>query len=204
MISVRPPDAERVRRFLASQESSPLSYPEVGATANGLPAGYDIDRTTTEWDGGSDEFEVAKQRLREWRQFQLGWVQAMPLPTPLVENQEIAVLGRAFGCWWWNACRILYTLDENAAGIHRFGFAYGTLPSHVEQGEERFLLEWDSTSRRIRFEILAFSRPRHWATRIGYPLVRRKQKRFGRESAAAFFKAVQPQGTVPKIVQADE
>jgi uncharacterized protein (UPF0548 family) len=40
----------------------------------------------------------------------------------------------------------------------RYGFAYGTLPAHPEEGEELFLVTrgGDDT---VRFEITAFSRP---------------------------------------------
>ena len=39
-------------------------------------------------------------------------------------------------------------------------------------------------------DILAVSRPNHVLTRLGYPVVRRLQKRFGRDSAAAMMRAV--------------
>jgi uncharacterized protein (UPF0548 family) len=71
-----------------------------------------------------------------------------------------------------------------------FGFAYGTLPGHVERGEERFLVEWDQGDDAVWYDILAFSRPNHLLTRLGYPVVRRLQKRFGRDSAATVLKAV--------------
>ena len=84
------------------------------------------------------------------------------------------------GLWWLNATRIVYTIDEP----RRFGFAYGTLPRHAEKGEERFLVEHldDDT---VWYDVLAYSRPRHILARIGYPLARRYQKRFGRESKAS-------------------
>ena len=72
----------------------------------------------------------------------------------------------------------------------RFGFAYGTLPGHVEQGEERFLVERTDDDT-VWYDILALSRPRHILTKIGYPFVRRLQKRFGRESAATMLRVVQ-------------
>jgi len=34
----------------------------------------------------------------------------------------------------------VYVIDETVP-VRRFGFAYGTLPAHVEQGEERFSVE---------------------------------------------------------------
>jgi hypothetical protein len=42
----------------------------------------------------------------------------------------------------------------------------------------------------VWYDILAFSRPNHVLTRLGYPIVRRLQKRFGRDSAASMFRAV--------------
>ena len=74
--------------------------------------------------------------------------------------------------------------------MQRFGFAYGTLPDHAGSGEERFLVEWDRKDDSVWYGILAFSRPRHLLARIGYPWVRRVQKRFGRESAAVMRRAV--------------
>ena len=74
--------------------------------------------------------------------------------------------------------------------VRRFGFAYGTLPDHVESGEERFVVEWDEASGEVWYDILAFSRLRHPLVRIGNPYVRRMQKRFGKESAAAMQRTV--------------
>ena len=42
----------------------------------------------------------------------------------------------------------------------------------------------------VRYEILAFSRPRHWLARVGYPFARLAQARFRRESCAAMVGAV--------------
>jgi uncharacterized protein (UPF0548 family) len=68
--------------------------------------------------------------------------------------------------------------------VRRFGFGYGTLPEHAGTGEERLLIEWDRGGDIVWYDILAFSRPNQFLTRLGYPWVRRTQKRFGRASAA--------------------
>jgi uncharacterized protein (UPF0548 family) len=78
---------------------------------------------------------------------------------------------------------------DEAGPVARFGFAYGTLPGHAESGEERFLVEWDRTGDAVRYDVLAFSRPRHPLARLGYPLTRRAQRRFARDSAAAMLRA---------------
>ena len=90
--------------------------------------------------------------------------------------------------WSLNACRIAYTVDEQGS-IDHFGFAYGTLPGHLECGEERFLVEWDHTDDSVWYDLLAMSRPRHILSRVGYPYIRRLQKRFGGHSLKAMIKA---------------
>ena len=91
----------------------------------------------------------------------------------------VAILARSIGLWWLNACRIVYVVDEDGP-VKRFGFAYGTLPDHAGSGEERFLVEWDRADDSVWYDILAFSRPRHFLARLGYPWVRRTQKQVGR------------------------
>src|SRR6185436_6673895 len=75
--------------------------------------------------------------------------------------------------------------ETEAAGIRRFGFAYGTLPDHIERGEERFLIEWDRKDDSVWYDILAFSQPRHPLVRLGAPVARLMQKRFARDSISA-------------------
>jgi uncharacterized protein (UPF0548 family) len=54
----------------------------------------------------------------------------------------VGILGRHLGVWSLNACRIAYTIEEETPLLRRYGFAFGTLPGHVERGEERFTVEW--------------------------------------------------------------
>jgi uncharacterized protein (UPF0548 family) len=42
----------------------------------------------------------------------------------------------------------------------------------------------------VWYDVVAFSRARHPLARLGYPLARRVQRRFARESAEAMRKAV--------------
>jgi uncharacterized protein (UPF0548 family) len=177
---LRQPSVTVVQEFLRHQRALGLTYAQVGATATTPPAGFLVDHTRTELGVGSEVFERAKQGLRRWRQFDLGWIRAWPADTPLEEGQCVSVLAQAAGLWSLNAARIVYAINEP----RRFGFAYGTLPGHVEMGEERFLIE-QADSGAVSYDILAFSRVRHPLARLAYPLARRLQKRFARESAAA-------------------
>jgi uncharacterized protein (UPF0548 family) len=191
MVSLRKPSTDALKRFLVAQRELPFTYEAVGATAGTPPAGYVVDRTRIRLGEGEAVFRSASAALRRWEQFRLGWVEAWPPDTPIQTGEVVAVMGRALGVWWLNACRVVYVVDE-AGPVSRFGFAYGTLPGHVESGEERFLVEWDRNDDAVWYDILAFSRPHHVLTRLGYPVVRRLQKRFGRDSAAAMLRAVRP------------
>ena len=108
---------------------------------------------------------------------------------PIAVGTTVAVLAHVWGLWIVNACRIVYVINDSGP-IETFGFAYGTLPGHVERGEERFTVRWDHADDSVWYEILAFSRPNHWLTRLGYPYVRRLQKRFARDSQLAMLNAV--------------
>jgi uncharacterized protein (UPF0548 family) len=189
MLSLRKPSAESTRRFLTAQGRLDFSYAAVGATASTPPAGFVVDRTRVKLGEGEPVFQAASAALREWRQFELGWLEAWSPKTPIQAGAVVAIVARAVGLWWLNACKIVYVVDESGP-ISRFGLANGTLPDHAGTGEERFLIEWDQADNSVWYEILAFSRPNHFLARLGYPIVRRMQKRFGRESAAAMLKAV--------------
>ncbi len=199
-LSLQKPTAETLSLFLAEQAALDFSYSAVGATAATPPAGYVVDRTRMVLGAGESVFESAKAALKRWQQFRLGWVEAWSTDTPLEVGQVVAIMGWAVGFWWLNCCRIVYTVDESGPTT-KFGFAYGTLPGHVESGEERFLIEWDRDTDQVAYDILAFSRPNHILTRLGYPLVRRSQKRFRRDSAASMFRAVNPASSFPTIRQ---
>ena len=189
MLSLRKPTAESIRPFLEAQAKLPFTYSTVGATATTPPTGYAVDRTRIKLGEGEPAFQLAIAALRRWEQFRLGWVEAWSPDTPIQVGEVVAVMGRAIGLWWLNACRIVYVVDESGP-ISKFGFAYGTLPGHVESGEERFLIEWDRGDNSVWYDILAFSKPNHFLTRLGYTMVRRTQKQFGRDSAASMLKAV--------------
>ena len=196
MFSLRKPSEEKVRAFLDSQAKLGFTYAAVEATATEPPSGYVVDHTRIRLGEGQQVFQSARAALQRWEQFRLGWVSVNDSGTPIQPSQAVAVLAHIFGLWTLNACRIVYVVDEPGP-ISKFGFAYGTLPDHAESGEERFLIEWDRADDSVWYDILAFSRPRHFLARLGYPWMRRIQKRFGRESATAMRQAVGASGTTP-------
>lgn len=183
------PDNSTILVFLAGQQSLPFSYPEVGASRLAPPAGYSVDHNRIRLGDGPETFSKAVDALRHWKMFELGWVRIAPSGAPITEGSCVAILVRHFGFWSLNASRIVYVIEEHGPP-KRFGFAYGTLPGHVEQGEERFCVEYHPEDNSVWYDLFAFSRPRHILARLGYPISRRLQKRFARDSLKALERAV--------------
>lgn len=178
MFLLTEPSAEIVNRFINSQRAEPFTYSAVGATNSTPPSDFKVDHNRIQLGNGRAIFERAVAALKEWRQFDLGWVSIVPSGVPIEVGSTVAVKARAFGSWSLSATRVVYVIREE----RRFGFAYGTLPDHVECGEERFLVEWNESDDSVWFDILAFSQPRHPLVRLSAPLARMLQKRFGREA----------------------
>lgn len=189
MYFIQKPKPDVIQQFIERQRQQPFTYAEVGHSRDCPPDGYVIDHNRIRLGAGQAVFAEAQAALRHWEMFRLGWVVLCWPEAPLDEGTTVAVLGQAFGLWSLNACRIVYTLAEDEA-VERFGFAYGTLPNHLERGEERFTIEWHHQDDSVWYDILAFSRPNQWVARLGYPLVRRLQRRFTRESMAVMRRAV--------------
>lgn len=184
------PSAAHIERFLAGQRALPLTYAQRGLTSDdallaGPPAGFVLDHNRQRLGDGDAAFLAAAAALRGWEMFPRPWTAVEPHPAPLEPERTVAVLVRTAGLWWLNSARILHVVDEP----RRFGFAYGTLPGHAECGEERFLVE-QLEDGAVWYDLRAFSRPRHWAARLGQPVTRALQRRFARQSKAAMAAAV--------------
>ena len=105
----------------------------------------------------------------------------------------MAVAASSFGIWTLSACRIVYVIDEDQQSSRKFGFAYGTLPMHVERGEERFIIEWNKQTNEVFYEILSFSVPQTWFVKLSYPVARYFQQLFAQASLQAMHKWVKGQ-----------
>lgn len=183
MFLVHEPSDEDVASFIASQKSLGFSYRAVGDTATNLPPGYKVDHNRIKLGSGVKVYEQAVEKLKSWSQFDLGWVTIVPAGVPIQVGEVVAIKARAYGTWSLSASRIVYLTNVDGPAIKKFGFAYGTLPDHVESGEERFTVEWHTADDdTVWYDILAFSRPRHALVRLSFPLARRLQKRFARDS----------------------
>lgn len=177
MFHFRKPDTAQLARLHAEYREAEYSYASPGFTREPPPPGFVEDHNRIELGTGPATFRRAKAGLVGWQNLQLGWVLPCFPQAALQPGELVGTLARALGTWVSNVCRIVYTIDEP----DRFGYAYGTLVGHVEQGEERFLIERDAAGR-VWYEIRAYSRPGKWITWLGYPAVRRFQRRFAHDS----------------------
>lgn len=188
MFRLRAPSVDEVEQFISQQQYSAFSYPDVGASANELPAGYNVDSNRILLGSGEVTWRRAVEAVRGWQIFNMPWVRLYWPSSPIQVGMDVAILIRHFGFFSLNASRIIYIINEEGR-IARYGFAYGTLAEHAESGEERFTVEWNRSDDQVWYAILAFSRPKKTLARLGYPLARRLQKRFGEDSKAAMRKA---------------
>ena len=171
------PDADYLASFIQAQSAKPYSYTAVNGTKTGPVRGFDNDHQQIVLGVGDGVWERAREALLHWQQFPSPWTRIHATAPGLESGQVVAVMFQLVGLWWINSARIVYTIDEN----DRFGFAYGTLPGHVESGEECFWIERDRDGR-VHYHIKAFSRPAYWMVWLGYPFARYYQRKFVRQS----------------------
>ncbi len=196
MLLLREPSDARVRRFLDGQRSLPFSYPEVGASRDGAPPGYPINHHRGRLGAGPTTFARAVEAIRHWKMYETGWTRLCWPDVPIAEGAVVGVLGRHPGIKSLNACRIAYVFEDEGPSLKRCGFAIGTLPEHVERGEERFTVEWRASDDSVFYEVFAFARPAHPLARAARPLTRHIQRRFAVDSLRSMRAAV-ARGRIP-------
>jgi uncharacterized protein (UPF0548 family) len=188
MFYLEKPSPDTIREFLSGQKHQQFSYTPVGALRTQAPSGYVLDHNRIQLGQGRADFDRAKDAIRQWKMFDIAWLELFWPDTPIEEGATVAIAVSHLGFWSLNAARIVYTVDEQGA-LERYGFAYGTLPDHAEMGEERFTVEFHPDDESVWFDLYAFSRP-HLLARMAFPYTRALQKKFASDSKDAMQKAV--------------
>lgn len=191
MTLLRCPDEIKVGSFLSGLQESPLSYTHDGGVDHPPRSGFILDAHRARLGSGEACFEAACRALDAWVMFPK-WAPVLPKAAPQKPGAIVAMTCRILGLWWVNPCRILSRDDSSTGRERSHGFTYGTLPPHAECGEERFRVRMDATGT-VWYEIDAFSKPRHWMARLGFPLARWWQLRFVKDSKAAMRAFVKPE-----------
>lgn len=152
--------------------ADPVTYSPVGVTSSGaIEPGYRRERWACQLGRGRDVFERAVDGLRQWAMHERsGLIVANPGP---VEAGVIVAMAAPLPVGFVEVvCRVVAVVDEP----DRFGFAYGTLSRHPEQGEESFTVSLASDDQ-VEFTIVAVSRARHPLARALPPVARFLQQR---------------------------
>lgn len=178
------PNDDQVREVLVRQRDQPFSYPSAGVAGQVAPRGYEIDHNRIKLGEGLQTFTKAVEAIKRWEMFDIGWLHLCWPDAPIEAGSAVAVLAHHLGFWSLNVCRIVSVIDEAGESLS-YGFIYGTLPEHVERGQEQFTVEWRRDDDSVWYDILAYSRPNALLARLGYPVARMLQKRFARDSMRA-------------------
>lgn len=182
------PSPHTIATFLERQAGASLSYAPVGLS-NLTPPDFHIDSQRVKIGTGAGAFQAARDAVAAWAMFRLSWVEIHPPAPPIEVGTNVAVLAHHFGFWSLNACRVVSRPSDDPT--RRFGFAYGTLHDHAENGEELFVVELDGRDQSVWYELRAVSRPQSLLARLGHPAARQLQARFRRDSALAMRSAVE-------------
>ena len=192
MFHLRRPTPQQIRALLDSQADLGVTYePELArqAWAGLAPQGLALREYRVLLGRGAEAFARASEAICEWRMFPRGMTIPWPERVPIAVGHDVAILCRTWGLWSILPARIVTVHEETGAksrdNVERFGFTYGTLPGHLECGEERFVVAWNRDTDEVYYELAAFSRAQWWLAKFGRPFVRYQQKRFCRESLQA-------------------
>ena len=174
------PAPEVVRSWQMERTDCPYSYPETGMIHGEPPQGYFVNQRRIRLGYGEQVFATACEAFRRWRMFP-SWLATVGYPdSPIEEGQVLAVIARFGFLRWVNFCRIL-SLVEETGPVRKWGFVYGTLREHALKGEERFQIEMYPDGA-VWYDLLAYARPHHVLSWVGYPLARVLQKKFAASS----------------------
>ena len=166
----RPTDAV-LTALIEQCRADQLTYECVGATKllTG-PRGYRRDQWSRVLGHGDDVFARACNALRHWRVHE-GAGLTVVADGPLATGTIVAMSAPLPIGFIDVVCRVVDVED----GTDRFGFSYGTLSVHPEQGEESFTVT-RSRIDGVVFHVVAVSRPHHVLAKLGRPFARQLQR----------------------------
>jgi uncharacterized protein (UPF0548 family) len=166
MVLIRRRDPASIASLLEELQGVEPTYADVGATLRGTaPAGYRSGHYEIRLGRGSDVFERAVRGLQTWQAHRLSGMRVLPVETAIAVQATVVVTIGVSRLCLAAPCRIVGVIDEP----DRWGFAYGTLPGHPEEGEEAFVVTRTADGD-VRFEVVVFSRPGDRLVRLSGPI----------------------------------
>jgi uncharacterized protein (UPF0548 family) len=167
------PSNAQLDELLYEQSRLRLNYDsDVKAGGSHLVDGYRAISETIELGRGRNVFERAVRNAQQWKVHERAGVLVRPVGSQVEQGSSVLLLLRLPVLYVTVACRVV-SVSETADS---WGFAYGTLPHHVERGEELFEVELTADGMAC-FKVSAQSRPNHLLTSVGAPFARAVQRR---------------------------
>lgn len=186
MYRFRRPDRAWLRATLDRVSQAELTYPRtaVGATEGPrlTPPGFRAAHFQAELGRGAEVFARAADGVRSWEMFRGAGLDVVPSAPTADPGATVVTVLHAGPVHVVSPCRVVDTVDRPDAA----GFAYGTLPGHPVEGEERFVVEHRADDR-VWFVVDAFSRPADLLSRCGAPVTQLTQNLVSRR----YLKALQ-------------
>ncbi|KAL2622961.1 hypothetical protein R1flu_003166 [Riccia fluitans] len=213
------PSTKEEKSFLSSCQGYNYDEKYVGATSEAPWSadrldqlkrdGFIINHTRVKVGAGPHAFARAKDKLQNWRHLQLGWASVDP-STPIKVGGKFGIVVHEMVAWLVNPLQIAYLRDgqeevettrssveqrnemkpATSRASQAFAFGGGTLRGHLLAGEERFAVEWNEEDDSVWYEILSFSKPAHFLTVAGFPVLRFQQKLFAKHSSEAMIREI--------------
>jgi uncharacterized protein (UPF0548 family) len=172
VLTARPSNPAAMQQLVEALGKSEPTYADVGATLDGRqPEGFRHDMYDIILGSGHEAFRRAVRGLETWEAHRLPGVRVFPADREIITGATVVVTLGTPRVALAAPCRIVRVIDQPG----RWGFAYGTLPGHPEQGEEAFVVSLLPDAR-VRFEIVAFSRPGDALVRLAGPIGRGLQR----------------------------
>jgi uncharacterized protein (UPF0548 family) len=170
---LRRPNEQKLESVLAAQSKFAVAY---------APSGL-FKRAQTLWGfketGGSvvvghgqSVFDNATQNIKRWRVHERAGLTVTPHGAEVRESTDVILLMKLLIGYVSVSCRVVSVTQSK----DQWGFTYGTLPHHVERGEELFLVAL-APGGAVTFTVRAMSRPGHFLTKVGAPVAQRIQRK---------------------------
>lgn len=187
-IRLRRPTSNQLAALLLRCRDDDVTYAPIGGSLDGVVAAGLRRRQWTTPLTGTDAFERGCETLRSWGVHRGAGLDVLT-DGPLEVGTNVAISAPLPLGFAEITCRIVVVVDEP----DRFGFAYGTLSVHPEQGEESFIVS-RADDGDARFDVQAVSRPVHPLARAFSPVADRLQDAAVRRYVAAMQSAVSSRG----------
>ena len=145
-----------------------------------------VDSSSIRLGQGAQTFRRAKNLLREWKHFELGW--AYTNRPPVKMEEPVVVVAKSLGLWTMNPLRI-HQCDMGNSLVRklvfmekkRVSFTHRTLDGHQIAGEETFVVEWKKDGS-VWYQVKTMSRPGTVLAAVTYPILRLYQNKFKHDS----------------------